>query len=228
MLKLFYSNSVNSLRALIALEEGQFSYQSQWVDLDQAEQRNSWFLDVNPFGLVPVLMDRSTLEGTILTLSQTGAILMYLAEKSGELLPAGPSQRFKAMEWCAHAVSDLSPLNATIKYLNRDVGAEAQSSVRYLTARLWRFFGVAEQALRNSTSGYLLDDLCIADLSVFPVVHHHAAALRASKGFPMLSDWTARIAARPRVKRALAQLHDSRSGRATEKNAGFGTEVAKS
>lgn len=114
------------------------------------------------------------------------------------------------------ALSDLSPLNATMKYLKRDVGKEAKSSLLYLSTRLWRFFGVAEATLQRSTSGYLLDDICLADLSVFPVVQHHLASLRASERFSALCDWADEIAERPGVRRAFGQLVDAKAERATE------------
>ncbi|BBL77369.1 glutathione S-transferase family protein [Methylomagnum ishizawai] len=205
MLELYYSDSVNSLRALVLLEESGLDYVGRWVDLDGGEQHRAPFRAIHPLGLVPVLVDRPA-SGPAVALGQTGAILLYLADRVPELLPADPLERLKAIEWCMHGVSDLSPLNAMMKYLGRDLGLEASGSVRYLSGRLWRFFRGLDAALRASGSGYLGSGPCAADFSVFPVVNRHLAALRDAGECLALCAWADRLRGRPAVGRALARL----------------------
>ncbi len=211
MMELYYSDTLNSLRALMALEELELSYEARSLDLNREEQHEEWFRDLNPLGLVPVLIDRSVSADQPLILSQSGAILLHLVTQECRLLPQARAARAKALEWCMHGVSDLSPLNATMKYLKRDLGVESANSVRYLFDRLLRFLGVAERTLRASKSGYLQDDFGLAELSVFPVAHHHFETLLQTARYPALCKWITRIESRPSVRRALSRLNEANS-----------------
>jgi GST-like protein len=208
-MELYYSDTLNSLRALMALEELALPYEPRRLDLNREEQHEEWFRDLNPLGLVPLLIDRSASVDQPLILSQSGAILLHLVTQECGLLPRAPAARAKALEWCMHGVSDLSPLNATMKYLKRDLGVDAEDSVSYLFARLLRFLGVAERTLRASGSGYLQDDFGLAELGVFPVAHHHFETLLQTARYPALCRWITRVESRPSVKRALSRLNDA-------------------
>lgn len=205
MMEFYYSDTLNSLRVLIALEELGANYEATWLDLNREEQHEDWFRELNPLGLVPVLVDRSVLQRP-LTLSQSGAILLHLATEESGLLPRAHEARAKALEWCLHGVSDLSPLNANMKYLKRDLGIEAASSVRYLFNRLLRFLAVAESTLQGSKSGFLQEDFGLAELSVFPVAHHHFETLQQAGRYPALCRWVERLSSRASVVRALSRL----------------------
>jgi GST-like protein len=204
----YYAPTVNSLRARISLEECGCAFVAHRVDLGGVAPVSDEFAAASPFRLVPALVDSTDARHPV-RVSQSGAILLYLADKSGWLLPHDPALRASALEWCMMAVSDASPLNTLIKYLTRDVGDGASSSTAYLERRLDRFFSSAEQALGQSGSEYLLGAYGVADIALFPVVHARWGRLNESRAHRRLCDWAKRIAARPAVKRALAGNGDS-------------------
>jgi GST-like protein len=108
MIELYLAGTANGLRAAVALEECGLQYRPHAVDLAKNEQRNPEFLKINPAGLIPALVDPEGPGGKPLTLSQSGAIVLYAAEKSGRFLPRDAAQRAIALQWFMQAASDIS------------------------------------------------------------------------------------------------------------------------
>src|ERR1700687_3849688 len=108
MIDLYLAPTANGLRATVALEETGLPYRAHPVDLAKGEQRSPEFLKLNPAGLIPVIVDDEGPGGKPLTLSQSGAIVLYAAEKSGKLLPRDPVRRAVALQWLMQAASDIS------------------------------------------------------------------------------------------------------------------------
>ncbi len=98
MIDCYSCGTTNGQRVLCMLEETELPYRPIWVDITRGEHRTPEFLAINPRGAIPVIIDRSAPRGADLTLTQSGAILIYLAEKAGRLLPAG-IERADAMQW---------------------------------------------------------------------------------------------------------------------------------
>src|SRR5689334_16029908 len=98
MIELYLAATANGLRAAVALEECGLPYRAHPVDLAKGEQRSPGFLKLNPAGMIPVIVDPQGPGGKPLTLSQSGAIVLYAAEKAGRFLPADPVQRLMVME----------------------------------------------------------------------------------------------------------------------------------
>lgn len=167
MIDFYTYGTFNGKAVAIALEEMAVEYQMYSVDLMQAEQRSESFLALNPSGRIPVIVDRSTEPAT--TITQTGAILIYLAEKTGLLLPQQPREKAKVLEWLMFQLTDISCNVFNNFYLKSLVSPNHPAAGEVLKQRAIKFYQIFEQQL--STSRYLVgEQLSIADVVTFPVV----------------------------------------------------------
>lgn len=198
MLHLYTDSSPNGFKATIALEELALPYKLHHVRIDDGEHRQAAFLALNPHGRIPVLKDTET--GIVLF--ESAAILLYLAEKTGGLLPAEPGARWEAIKWLQFHASSVGPL------LGQRVHFEwfAQEPVPPAIARYQRLteeaFAVLDHAL--ATRPYLAgDDYSIADIAHFGWMHIARIIHLDFSQHSHLSAWHERVADRPAVRKGI-------------------------
>jgi GST-like protein len=167
MIELYFAESGNSLRAVMMLEECGLPYTAHKLDLSKGEQRAPEFLKLNPFGKVPVIMDPHGPDGHPVVLTQSAAIMLYLAQKASKFLPQSKLAELKMMEWLMVAAGDVGPANAQILYMNRDVPDLSDKGRAFLDRRLVDYLRVAEAQLAESKAGYLAGELSLADFALF-------------------------------------------------------------
>lgn len=202
MIELYAANSSNSQRASIMLEECALPYAVRRVDLARGEHRTDAFLARNPAAAVPVIVD-SDAPGGPLTLTQSGAILLYLASKSGRCLPQDSARRTRALEWFMFATTDFSSYSTTLFLTNVILPDKSQANAGFFEERLSRYFAVANARLESRE--FLADELSIADIALYPVVRvRHALVERGD--LPHLARWAESLAARPAVSRGMAAV----------------------
>jgi GST-like protein len=201
MIDLYFAGTANGQRAAIALEETGLAYRLHRVDLAKGEQRSPEFLRLNPAGLIPVIVDSDGPGGKPLTLSQSAAIVLYCAEKSGKFLPRDPGRRALAMQWFMQAASDISGTSGTIFRLENTAPEKSAANVDYFKKRLLAFFSVCDQALAGRE--FLAGDLSVVDLLLYPNFAARKALLDQAGGFGNLQCWGAAMAARPGVARGM-------------------------
>ena len=203
MIDLYAANSSNSQRAAIMLEECALPYLVHRVDLAGGEQRGDAFLALNPAGAVPVIVDPAGPSGP-LTLAQSGAILLYLAMKTGRFFPKDPALRALAFQWFMFATTDFSNMSTMI-YLNSAVVPErSPANVGFFEDRLARYFVVANAQLDRHL--YLADELSIADFALYPVVRVRYGLVERAGNLAHLVRWADELAARPGVARGMAAI----------------------
>jgi len=204
VIDLYLAATANGLRASVALEEAGLPYRAHKVDLGKAEQRSAEFLKLNPAGLIPVIVDHEGPGGKPLTLSQSGAIVLYAAEKSGRFLPREPAQRALALQWLMQAGSDIAGASNAIFHLDTQVPDKSAANVDYFKARLVNFFTVCDRRLDGRE--FLVDQLSVADLMLYPNFASRKSLLDQVGGLPNLQRWGAVMAARPGVARGMKVL----------------------
>jgi len=209
MIELYYSDTGNSMRAAMALEECGLAYRRHRVDVQRREHKSPSYLALNPFGLVPLIVDDDGPEGRSITLAQSGAILLYAAEKTARFLPEDPAARYQALQWCMMAVSDANPASAIINYMNNNVADLSQAGRDYLKGRFLGLMRGVESGLASSGREYLVGEISIADLALFPVVRMRRPMIEEAGDLPHLLHWADRIAARPAVLRAAQTMLSS-------------------
>jgi GST-like protein len=204
MIDLYLAPTANGLRASVALEEAGLAYRAHKVDLGKGEQRSAEFLKLNPAGLIPVIVDDSAAGGKPLALSQSGAIMLYAAEKSGKLLPRDPARRALALQWLMQAASDVSGASNAVFQMERRAPEKSAANMEYLKKRLIDFFSVCDCRLEGRD--FLADELSVADLMLYPNFALRKPLLDAAGGLPNLQRWGAALAARPGVARGMKVL----------------------
>jgi GST-like protein len=204
MIDLYAAGTGNGQRGAIALEETGLAYRLHRIDLAKGEQRTPEFLARNPMGQIPVIVDSDGPGGKPVTLAQSGAILLYAAEKSGKFLPADPVARWKAMEWMFHVCTDIAITSGAIFQMSVAAREKVPSSIEHFENRLLKFLHVCDGRLK--TKPYLADELSVADLALYPVALARKPLIEKAGDLPDLMRWMGVMAARPGIQRALARF----------------------
>ena len=205
MITLYTWTTPNGRKASIMLEETGLSYVARPVNIGQNEQFAPAFLAISPNNKIPAIVDEEGVDRRQ-TVFETAAILTYLAEKTGQLLPAHGPRRIEAQEWLAWSISGLAPMLGQWNYFARRAEVKTPAAIERFTAEAARLFGVLETRLSQAT--YLAHDYSIADIStytwtaaVLPAFREHAAG--ALEPTPHITRWMSEIAARPAVQRGM-------------------------
>lgn len=201
MIDLYFAGTANGQRAAVALEETGLAYRLHKVDLAKGEQRTPQFLKLNPAGLIPVIVDSDGPGGKPLTLTQSGAIILYCAEKSGKFLPRDGAVRAEALQWLLQAMSDVAGTSGALFRLENSVPEKSQPAIEYFRKRLLGFFSVCDQRLQGRE--WLAGEPSVADLALYPNFAARKALIDQAGGFANLQRWGATMAARPGVARGM-------------------------
>jgi len=202
---LYAANTGNGQRGCIALEEFGMPFRLTKVDLTKGDQRTPEFLARNPMGQIPVLVDPDGPGGKPATLSQSGAILLYLAEKTGKFMPKDGTRRSKTLEWMMNACTDLAVTSGAIFQVSVAAKEKVPSVIEHFENRLVKYFRVCDGQLKGQS--YLTgEEVTVADLALFPVVHGRKALMEKAGDMANLGKWYAAMAARPAIQRALKAL----------------------
>jgi GST-like protein len=201
MIDLYTWQTSNGHRAAIMLEECGFAYRVHKVDLTKGEQRSPEFLKLNPAGAIPVIVDPDGPGGKPLTLAQSGAIELYLAEKAGRFIPAEPARRVAAYQWLMYAVTDCAPSSTGIFFSNVLLPEKSPANAAWFEARLLQQFRIADARLARDE--WLAGDLSIADFALYPVYAVRKSLADAAGDLPNLTRWGAMLAARSGVAKAM-------------------------
>jgi len=148
MIDLYAAGTGNGQRGAIALQETGLPFRLHKIDLAKGEQRTPEFLIRNPMGQIPVIVDPDGPDGKPLTLSQSSAIMLYAAEKSGRFLPNDPARRFKAIEWLLNVATDIAPASGAIFQMAVAAKEKVPSSIEHFENRLLRYLRVCDGQLK--------------------------------------------------------------------------------
>ena len=197
MIDLYTAATPNGWKATITLEELQLPYQLHAVDLAAGEQHATEFLALNPNGRIPVIVDNET----NITIFESGALMLYLAEKGGSLMPTSETGRWTAMQWLMFQMGGIGPMQGQAvtfeRYFSEDVPA-ARKRYKNETRRLYEVLNT-----RLAEAEYLAGEYSIADIANWSWVKAHRWARIPVEGLDHLQRWIDTIAARPAVQRGI-------------------------
>ena len=208
-LQLYSLPTPNGVKVSIMLEEIGLPYEAHRVDLGKQEQRTSEFLSLNPYGKIPAIIDPAGPGGKPLPLFESGAILLYLGEKTGKLLPADPARRYETVQWLLFQMAAMGPMFGQVGFFHKLAGREIEDKrplERYRDeARSVLAVVEARFAERTWIMG---DEYTIADIAMLGWVrnlvgYYDAGELVEFEDFKRTSAWLERGLARPAVKRGL-------------------------
>jgi len=200
MIDLYTFNTSNGHRASIILEECGLPYRVHKVDLAKGEQRAPEFLNINPAGAIPAIVDHDVPGGPF-KLSQSGAIVLYAAEKTGRFLPTDPARRAQALQWLMLAVTDVARASTSIFLSSAVLPDKSPANVAYFEEQTLRYLRVAEARLAGRD--FLADELSVADFALYPLYAVRKALVDKAGDLPQLTRWSAALAARPGVDKGM-------------------------
>lgn len=202
MIELYTANTSNGSRAAIILEECGLPYRVHKYDLMRGEHRASpEFMAVAPAGSIPVIVDPDGPGGEPITVAQSCAILLYIAEKAQKFLPRDPRVRAQAMQWMMQAATDVAYASAGVFFNMALLPDKTEANGKFYQERVLRYFRDCERQLKDRE--YLAGELSVADFALYPVYSVRKAMLDAADEFPNVTAWGARMAARPGVEKGM-------------------------
>lgn len=199
MIELYTAETPNGWKASIALEELQLLYQVHHIKLGELEQKQDWYLQLNPNGRIPTIIDK---ENDDFVVFESGAILVYLAEKTGLLMPADVKGRSLVMQWLMFQMGSIGPMQGQANVFYRYAPEKIEYAINRYQTEVRRLFEVLDKRLQSSQ--YLAGDYSIADIATWPWVQGHEWSGVSIDGLTALQRWISAIAERPAVIRGKA------------------------
>jgi len=202
---LYTAQTPNGIKISIALEELGLSYKTQKIEMTKQEQKEQWFLDINPNGRIPALTDTFT-DGKLIRLFESGSILQYLVEQYDPdhkiSYPKGSRESYEVNNWVFFQNAGVGPMQGQANHFNRYAPEKIQYGVDRYINETRRLYGVLDKHLSESKSGYLVGDRCtIADITHWGWVAAAGWAGVEIDEFPNLKAWEERMMARPGVEK---------------------------
>ena len=199
MIELFTAATPNGWKVAITLEELGLPYQVRPIRLGAGEQKEEWYRALNPNGKIPTLIDHDANDFVVF---ESGAIQLYLAERSGRLLGATPQERSRCLQWLMFQMSAIGPMMGQAAVFLRYAPEKIPYAIERYQLETRRLLEVLDRRLRESE--YLAGPYSIADIACWSWVHTHAFVGVEIGGLPQLQRWLEQLAARPAVQRGTA------------------------
>jgi GST-like protein len=200
MIQLYSWKTPNGRKVSVMLEEIGLPYEVHAVDLGKRQQFTPEYLAINPNNKIPSIIDTDGPGGKPLTLFESGAILMYLAEKTGRLWPQDMRKRYEVIQWLMFQMGGVGPMFGQANYFFR-----LEEKVPYAIDRFHkealRLYRVLEQEL--SKKEFLAGEYSIADIATYPWVGRHDIHQVKLEDFPSVKRWFDQISARPAVQKGM-------------------------
>ncbi|HET7394757.1 MAG TPA: glutathione S-transferase N-terminal domain-containing protein [Candidatus Binatia bacterium] len=201
MIQLYTWATPNGRKVSIMLEEVELSYEVHPINIAKGDQLKPEYLAINPNNKIPTIIDSDGPGGKPLKLFESGAILMYLAEKTGKFLPQEPVERYEVIQWLMFQMGGVGPMFGQANYFYRLEEKVPFAIERYYKEAI-RLYKVLEQTLGQRD--YLAGDYSIADIATYPWVGRHDGHNVKLEEFPNVKRWFDALSQRPAVKRGMA------------------------
>lgn len=198
MIELYTAATPNGFKVSVALEELELPYIVRALKLDKNEQKTPEFLAINPNGRIPAIIDRDNADFAVF---ESGAILVYLAEKTGQLLPTDPCGRSRVMQWLMFQMSAVGPMQGQANVFFRYTQEQIPFAIARYQRETRRLYEVLDAQLQKGP--FLAGDYSIADIATYPWVKIHSWAGVAIDGLDALRRWLDTVGARPAVQRGM-------------------------
>ena len=212
MIELYTAATPNGQKIHIMLQETGLEYRTHWVDIDKGAQFSAEFLAISPNNKIPAMVDDDGPKGRI-ALMESGAILLYLADKTGRLLPRDPVKHWDTMQWLMWQIGGFGPMLGQAHHFNAYAPMRPDGPVvlpyaqeRY-TNEATRLYGVLDKQL-SAHEFVAADEYTIADIAIFPWCRLYARQGQKIDDFPNVRRWFDLIADRPAVAEDMDELED--------------------
>ena len=213
MIELYTEATPNGQKIHIMLEETGLDYTAHWIDIDAGDQFTPEFLSISPNNKIPAIVDQNGPDGDPISLFESGAILLYLAEKTGQFLPSAARPRWETIQWLMWQMGGFGPMLGQAHHFNKYAPENPSGPVvlpyaqaRY-TNEATRLYGVLDKRLAQRE--YVIDHTyTIADMAIFPWCRLYERQGQDINNFPNIKRWFEQIAGRPAVAKDMDKLED--------------------
>ena len=203
MIDLYTWSTPNGRKVSIMLEETGLDYRVKPVNIGQGEQFAPEFLKISPNNRIPAIVDHAGPKGQAFALFESGAILLYLAYKSGKLLPGDPAQQFKVMQWLMFQMGGIGPMFGQAHHFLRAAPQPVPYAIERYTQETRRLYKVLDHQLEDQE--FIAGDYSIADIATYPWIARHEWHQVALADFPSVQRWFVGMGARPAVQQGMAK-----------------------
>ena len=198
MIELYTAATPNGYKISIMLEETGLPYTYHHIDLEGKEQQQEWYLKLNPNGRIPTIVDHNNDNFVVF---ESGAILIYLAEKTDQFLPSDPNRRSEVLQWLIFQIGGIGPIQGQAHVFYRYAPEKIPYAIKRYQRETFRLYQVLDSRLK--THEFLVDDISIADFATYPWVRSYRWAGVAIDELIHLQRWLSLMRARPGVQRGL-------------------------
>ena len=195
MIDFYSAPTPNGWKVAMALEEMEIDYELKLINLGKGEQHEASFLKLSPNGRIPAIHDRTT----GVNIFESGAILLYLAEQSGKLMPVELAQRYDVMQWLMFQMAGIGPMQGQAVAFIRYFPEEVPQAISRYTNETRRLYEVLNQRLADR--GYLAGEYSIADIANYSWIRSHKWARVSVDELEHLQRWMATMEAKPGIQR---------------------------
>jgi glutathione S-transferase len=196
MIELFTASTPNGWKASIMLEETGLEYTVRPISLEKKEQKEDWYLKLNPNGRIPTIVDHDNDDFAVF---ESGAILIYLAEKTGKLLPTDVKGRSRVIQWLMFQMGGIGPMMGQANVFFRYAPERIPYAIERYQREVRRLFEILDRQLGEHE--YIAGDYSIADVATWPWVSGYQWSGVEFDGLPHLKRWLDTVGARPAVQR---------------------------
>jgi GST-like protein len=201
MIDLYTWTTPNGRKVSIMLEELGVPYNVHAINIGKNDQFTPDFIAINPNSKIPAIVDSEGPDGKPIPLMESGAILIYLAEKTGKLLPADARRRSVALQWLMFQMGGVGPMFGQVHHFLRAAKEEVPYAIERYTKETQRLYGVLDARLKGRE--YLADEYSIADIATYPWVARFEWHKTRLEDFPNVKRWFDAISARSAVMRGM-------------------------
>ena len=202
MIDLYTWGTPNGRKISIMLEELELPYAVHAVDIGKGEQFAESFLAISPNNKIPAIVDSDGPDGRPLAMFESGAILQYLAEKHGRLLPAAGAARYEALQWLMFQMGGFGPMLGQAHHFLRYAPESLPYAQKRYHDEALRLYGVLDRQLEGRD--YVAGEYSVADIALYPWAARHEWHQVDLTAFPRVWDWFQRLSVRPAVRRGMA------------------------
>jgi GST-like protein len=203
-IELYTWSTPNGCKISIALEELGLDYSVHPINITKDEQFAPDFLKISPNNKIPAIVDPEGPDGKPISVFESGAILLYLADKTGKFMPQDARTRYDALQWLMWQMGGFGPMLGQAHHFRRFAKEQVPYAIERYSNETRRLYGVLDKHLQEAE--YLAGDYSIADMATFPWAARHEWHGIALEDFPSVKRWYDAIAARPAVQKGMAVL----------------------
>ena len=197
MIDLYTFTTPNGRKASIMLEEVELPYNVHKIDITKNDQFSPEYIAINPNSKIPAIIDQDA----GITVFESGAILMYLAEKTGKLLPTDQKKRYLVIEWLMLQMGSVGPMFGQLNHFKKFAPEKIEYAIARYEKETLRLYGVLDRQLKDNE--YICGDYSIADIATYPWVAVYEFQGLTLDNHPNLKRWVETVQQRPAVQRGM-------------------------